>query len=55
MLSDRGEITLNLVNVPLEQAAQAVLGDALGRNFAIQPGITGNVTLQTSRPLSDRG
>ncbi len=52
--SNDGSYTLNLVNVPIEQAAQAVLADALGRNYTIQPGITGQVTLQTSRPLSER-
>ena len=53
-VSDEGEITLNLVDVPLEQAARAVLGDALGRNYTIQPGVTGTVTLQTTRPVSQR-
>lgn len=52
--SDDGSFTLNLVKVPIEQAAQAVLGDALKRNYTIQPGITGEVTLQTSRPLTER-
>lgn len=53
-VNDSGEITLNLVNVPLEQAAKAVLGDALGRNYTIREGVGGQVTLQTSRPLSER-
>lgn len=52
--SNDGAFTLNLVSVPIEQAAKAVLGDALGRNYAIQPGITGEVTLQTTQPLSER-
>ena len=52
--SNDGAYTLNLVNVPIEQAAQAVLGDALGRNYAIQPGLSGQITLQTTRPLSER-
>ena len=52
--SDDGAFTLNLVGVPIEQAAQAVLADALGRNYAIQPGITGEVTLQTTQPLTER-
>lgn len=52
--SDDGAYTLNLVDAPIEQAAQAVLGDALGRNYSIQPGISGTITLQTSRPLSER-
>ncbi|MEP4627167.1 MAG: type II secretion system secretin GspD [Paracoccaceae bacterium] len=45
---------LNLVNVPIEQAAKAVLGDTLKRNYTIQPGVDGNVTLQTTRPLSGK-
>lgn len=52
--STDGEFTLNLVNVPIDQAARAVLGEALGRNYTIQPDVTGNVTLQTTRSLSER-
>lgn len=52
--SNDGAFTLNLVNVPIPQAAQAVLGEALGRNYTVQPEVTGSVTLQTSRPLSER-
>ena len=46
-----GAITLNLLDVPVEEAARAVLADALGRNYTIKPGVTGTVTLQTTRPL----
>ncbi|MDA7966149.1 type II secretion system secretin GspD [Ruegeria sp.] len=53
-VSDDGAITLNLVNVPIEQAAKAVLGDALNKNYTIKPGVEGMVTLQTTRPLSER-
>lgn len=53
-VSDNGNITLNLVNVPIEQAAKAVLGDALKKNYTIKPGVEGAVTLQTTRPLSER-
>jgi len=53
-VSDNGSITLNLVNVPIEQAAKAVLGDALKKNYTIKPGVEGTVTLQTTRPLSER-
>lgn len=52
--STEGEFTLNLVNVPIEQAARAVLGEALGRSYTVQPQVTGTVTLQTTRPLSER-
>lgn len=53
-VSDTGKITLNLINVPIEHAAKAVLGDALKKNYSIKPGVTGQVTLQTTRPLSER-
>ncbi|MEO8531353.1 MAG: hypothetical protein ABI459_09015, partial [Deltaproteobacteria bacterium] len=49
----KGEFSLNLLNVPIEQAAKAVLGDALQRAYAIQPGVTGNVTIQTTDALSE--
>ena len=52
--SNEGNFTLNLVDVPIAQAARAVLGEALGRNYTVQPEVTGTVTLQTSRPLSER-
>jgi len=52
--STEGEFTLNLVDVPIEQAARAVLGEALGRSYTVQPNVTGTVTLQTTRPLSER-
>ncbi|MGB3317047.1 MAG: type II secretion system secretin GspD, partial [Albidovulum sp.] len=52
--SDQGEITLNLIDVPIEQAAKAVLGDALKKNYAIKPDVSGAVTLQTTRPLSEK-
>lgn len=51
-ITDDGEITLNLIDVPIEEAARAVLSDALGKNYTIRPGVTGRVTLQTTRPLS---
>ncbi|MCU0910463.1 MAG: type II secretion system secretin GspD [Rhodobacteraceae bacterium] len=52
--SGEGAFTLNLVGVPIEQAARAVLADALGRTYTIAPEVTGTVTLQTTRPLSER-
>ncbi|WP_108813229.1 type II secretion system secretin GspD [Loktanella sp. Alg231-35] len=52
--STDGAFTLNLVNVPIDQAARAVLGEALGRNYSVRPDVVGAVTLQTTRPLSER-
>jgi len=53
-VSDAGEFTLNLIDVPIEQAAKAVLGDALKKNYTIKPGVQGSLTLQTTRPLSEK-
>ena len=51
-VSDTGEISLNLVNVPIPEAARAVLGEALGKTYNIDDGVTGTVTLQTTRQLA---
>ncbi len=48
----RDGYSLNLVNVPIDQAAKAVLGDALKQSYSVSPEVTGSVTLQTTRPLS---
>ncbi len=45
-------ITLNLVNVPINQAAKVVLGDTLKINYTIDPRAKGQITLQTSNPIS---
>jgi general secretion pathway protein D len=43
---------LNLVNAPIAEAAKAVLGDALGVSYVVDPRVQGTVTLQTSSPVS---
>lgn len=45
-------VTINLVGVPLSQAAKAVLGDVVGVRYTLDPGIDGKVTLQTPAPVS---
>ena len=44
-------ISLNFVNADIGQVVKAVLGDILHKNFAIDPGVVGTVTFQTSAPL----
>ncbi len=53
-VSDDGAFNLNLVDVPITQAAKAVLGDALKKTYSIKPGVEGSITLQTTRALSER-
>ena len=45
-------VTLNLVNVPVSQATQTVLGDLLGLNFVVDERVEGMVTVQTTSPVS---
>lgn len=44
--------SINLVDVPVEQAARAVLGDTLGLSYVVSDEVTGNITVMTSRPLN---
>ncbi len=44
--------TLNLVDVPVRDAAKTVLGDTLSVNYVIDPQINGTMTVQTSAPVS---
>jgi general secretion pathway protein D len=46
------DITLNLVNVPLPQAAKTVLGEVLELNYSVDGRVNGAVTLQTTKPIS---
>ncbi len=51
-VSDDGGITLNFVDADVRDVAKAVLGDFLGLNYAVGAGVTGTVTIQTSRPVA---
>lgn len=45
------DITVNFVNADIREVANAILGDALGMNYAIDPRVQGMITLRTVRPL----
>jgi general secretion pathway protein D len=44
-------VTLNLINVPVAQAAKVVLGDILSANFIVDPKVDGKVTIHTTTPV----
>lgn len=44
--------TLNLVGAPVAQAAKQILGDIMGYNYLVDPRVQGQITLQTSSPVS---
>lgn len=46
------KFNVNMIEVPIEQAAGALLRDTLGLNYLIAPGTTGEVTIRTAAPLS---
>jgi general secretion pathway protein D len=51
-VQDDGQIKLNFQNSDLLQVIKVILGDMLGETYVIDPEVQGEVTMQTSRPLS---
>lgn len=49
-----GEISLNLVNVPIADAAKAILGTALKLNYTLDENIDSKITLQTTKPIAKK-
>ncbi|PPQ30048.1 type II secretion system protein GspD [Rhodoblastus sphagnicola] len=51
----RGEgVELNLVNLPIAEAAKIVLGDMQGVDYVVDPRLEGKVTAHTAHPVSKR-
>jgi len=51
-VQDDGQIKLNFQNSDLLQVIKVILGDMLGATYVVDPEVQGEVTMQTSRPLS---
>jgi general secretion pathway protein D len=49
---DEESVTLNLVKVPLAEAAKTILGEILGLNYSIDDRINAEITLQTTKPIT---
>lgn len=49
--ADGDAVTLNLVAVPIANAAKIVLGDILKLNYTVADKVAGNITIQTSTPM----
>jgi general secretion pathway protein D len=47
-----GQATFNFEGDPLQVVVKAILGDMLGQNYVIAPGVQGTVTLATPKPVS---
>jgi len=44
-------VTLNLVNLPISQAAKIVIGDIVGADYVVDPKLDGKVTVHTANPV----
>ncbi|MEM6407171.1 MAG: type II secretion system secretin GspD [Pseudomonadota bacterium] len=49
---DERTVSLNLVNVSIEDAAAAILGELLSVNYVIDPAVQGTVNIRSSEPIS---
>ncbi|TVS11404.1 MAG: hypothetical protein EA419_08055, partial [Wenzhouxiangella sp.] len=47
-----GEITLNFEGQGIQEVVQAILGHLFQENYTIAPGVSGEVTFATARPLT---
>jgi len=54
MTNGQGErtVSLNLVDVSIQEAAAAILGELLGENYILDPAVTGTVNIRSARPIS---
>jgi general secretion pathway protein D len=48
-----GEINLRFDDTDINEFVDVVLGDILGVNYVVDPAVTGQVTVHTSRPITD--
>ncbi len=44
-------VTLNLIDLPISQAAKIVVGDIVGADFVVDPKLDGKVTVHTANPV----
>jgi len=49
---DKGKVTLNFENADISQVARVIFGKVLKNSYIIDPGIKGQITIQTTRPMS---
>ncbi len=50
-VSEKGEITFNFEGEPVQAVAHLILGEILKENYVMAPGVSGNVTFATARPV----
>ncbi|HEY5237228.1 MAG TPA: hypothetical protein VIJ62_02515, partial [Rhizomicrobium sp.] len=50
--AQKGDVTLNFPAVDVHEAAKAILGDILGVNYAVDPAVSGTITVVTAHPVA---
>lgn len=50
--AETGDVTFNFENTPIQAVVKSVLGDLLQESYVIAPGVQGNVTFSTAKPIS---
>ena len=45
-------VTLNLVNLPVNDAAKIVIGEILGANYVVDPKVDNRITVHTAAPVN---
>ncbi|EAS51311.1 putative general secretion pathway (GSP) protein D [Aurantimonas manganoxydans SI85-9A1] len=50
--SSVGEVNLNFQGAAIPEVVEAILGEALGIGYTLDPDVTGEVTLSTARPVA---
>lgn len=48
-----GDFTMNFVDADVRRVVEAVLGEALGLNYIVDPEVEGRITARTMRPLTE--
>ena len=54
-LASSGQASFNFEGESLQAVVKAILGDMLGQNYSIAPGVAGTVTIATQRPVGAAG
>ncbi|RLA45478.1 MAG: type II secretion system protein GspD [Gammaproteobacteria bacterium] len=49
--ADEGEVTLNFQDTPVTEVVKTILGDILGVNYTISDGVSGSVSMRTTRAI----
>jgi len=50
--SGENSVTLNLVNLPVNDAAKIVIGEILGANYIVDPKVDSKITVHTAAPVN---